>query len=240
MEEKLSGIVLGGVSFGENDKILNIFTLEKGVVSARIKGVKKAGAKLKFASEPFCFAEFIFSKRANMRTVIGASLIDSFYPVREDIVKFFCAGAVVEFIKKFYQEDMASANAFLSTAKALEKIAYGDNNPKSVLVAYLLDALKEAGFQIWLDGCFHCGCKEIVGRVFFDYRTGSFSCESCFDGTGREVNHQTFTALCLSEKGMLSDSFEGVDMALRLLDYYIKNRAEESINSLNELIKMAI
>ena len=40
MEEKMSGIVLGGISFGENDKILNIFTLEKGVVSAKIKGVK--------------------------------------------------------------------------------------------------------------------------------------------------------------------------------------------------------
>ena len=62
MEEKLSGIVLGGVNYGENDKIINVFTLEKGVVSAKIKGVKKAGAKLKFASEPFCFAEFVFFK----------------------------------------------------------------------------------------------------------------------------------------------------------------------------------
>ena len=62
MEEKLSGIVVGGVNYGESDKILNIFTLEKGMVSAKIKGVKKAGAKLKFASEPFCFAEYVFSK----------------------------------------------------------------------------------------------------------------------------------------------------------------------------------
>ncbi|MBQ0098986.1 MAG: recombination protein O N-terminal domain-containing protein, partial [Firmicutes bacterium] len=46
MEEKLSGIVVSSISYGENDKILNIFTLEKGIVSAKIKGVKKAGAKL--------------------------------------------------------------------------------------------------------------------------------------------------------------------------------------------------
>ena len=50
MEEKVSGIVLGGISYGENDKILKLFTLEKGLISAKIKGVKKAGAKLKFAS----------------------------------------------------------------------------------------------------------------------------------------------------------------------------------------------
>ena len=114
MEEKMSGIVLGGISFGENDKILKIFTLEQGVVSAKIKGVKKAGAKLKFASEPFCFAEFIFSKRGDMRTVIGASLIDSFYPVREDIVKYFASGTVLEFVKRFYKENIASKDAFFN------------------------------------------------------------------------------------------------------------------------------
>ena len=57
MEEKLCGIVLSGVNFGENDKILSIFTPDKGVVSAKIKGVKKAGAKMKFAAEPFCCAQ---------------------------------------------------------------------------------------------------------------------------------------------------------------------------------------
>ena len=53
MEEKASGIVLSAVNYGESDKILNIFTLEQGVVSAKIKGVKKAGAKLRFSAEPF-------------------------------------------------------------------------------------------------------------------------------------------------------------------------------------------
>lgn len=238
MEEKMSGIVLGGISFGENDKILSIFTLEQGVISARIKGVKKAGAKLKFASEPFCFVEFIFSKKGEMRTVIGASLIDSFYPVREDIVKYFCAGAVVEFIKKFYRQDIVSSDAFLLTVKALENIAYGNGNPKSVLVTFLVDALKDSGFALTLNRCLRCGCENIDGRVFFDYRTGAFFCEKCFDGTGREVSLLTFSALCRSTKGELDDAYDGTDKALRLLDYYIKNRAEENIISLKELTNL--
>jgi len=92
MEEKSSGIVVSSVSYGENDKILNIFTLDKGMISARIKGVKKAGAKLKFASEPFCFSEYVFLKSGEKRTVISASLIDSFYPIRESVEKFYSAG----------------------------------------------------------------------------------------------------------------------------------------------------
>ena len=237
MEEKISGIVLGGIAFGENDKILNIFTLDHGLISAKIKGVKKAGAKLKFASEPFCFAEFIFSKKGELRTVIGASLIDSFYPVREDIYKYFCAGTVIEFIKRFYREEMDTAEAFLLVVSALKRIAYGDGNPKSALVTFLLSALKESGYGLHLNDCANCQ-KEIVGRVYFDYRSGAFKCEKCFDGTGREISPQTLTALKKAEQGELDDNFLGTEKALKLLDYYIQNRTDERINALKELLKI--
>lgn len=236
MEEKLNGIVLGGVSYGENDKILNVFTLEKGVVCARIKGVKKAGAKLKFAAEPFCFAEFIFSKTADKRTVIGATLIDSFYPVRENVQKYFCAGAVVEFVKKFYKEEMVDEHEFLLTISALKEIAYTDNH-LSALVKFLIFALKNVGFSLSLENCFNCK-NEINGRTFFDYRNGAFLCENCFDGAGREINYITLEALCLAEKGQLLDSHEGTKKAIRLLEYYLSNRLEEQLNSIKELINI--
>ena len=67
--EKLSGIVLGGVSVGENDKILNVFTLQQGVVSAKIKGVKKAGANVLVAGS----AVFNKSDRAEAIRLIRES-----------------------------------------------------------------------------------------------------------------------------------------------------------------------
>ena len=237
MEEKLSGIVLGGVPFSENDKILSIFTLERGVVSAKIKGVKKAGAKLKFASEPFCFVEYIISKKGNFNTVIGASLIDSFYPIREDVVKYFCAGAVVEFVKKFYREDIVSTETFIECANALKEIAYGERNPKEALAKFLVLALETAGYALTEKCCYGCA-GEITDRVYFDYRRGAFFCEDCFDGVGREINFITYqTIKNIKEKELIVDG-QGVDKALRLLDYYIENKAEESIISLKELIKI--
>jgi len=238
MEEKMSGIVLGGISFGENDKILNVFTLEQGVVSAKMKGVKKAGAKLKFASEPFCFAEFIFSKKGEIRTVINASLIDSFYPVREDIVKYFCAGTVVEFIKRAFREDIVSPETFFAVIKTLENIAYGNGNPKSELVSFLVTALKESGYALNLNGCAKCS-KDVGLRVFFDYRSGAFYCKDCFDGTGREISTLTYRALKLAESGNLTDDNEGTVKALKLLEYYLENRIDEKLNSLKELIKIS-
>ncbi|MBE7081563.1 MAG: DNA repair protein RecO [Clostridiales bacterium] len=233
MEEKQNGIVLSGINFSENDKLLNIFTLNKGVVCAKIKGVKKAGAKLKFAAEPFCFAEYIFSKSGDKRTVIGASLIDSFYPIRENIQKFFCAGTVTEFIKHFYQEEMVDEKEFMLTINALKEIAYTDDY-LSALVKFLVLALENQGFGLKLDGCFCCENK-IEKRTFFDYRNGAFICEKCFDNIGREINGITLSALIEAKDGSLTDEHQGTKKALKLLEYYIKNRTEENIKSLKEL-----
>ncbi len=236
MEEKSRGLVLNGVSYGENDKILSIFTPENGTVSAGIKGVKKAGAKLKFASEPFCFAEFVFSVKGNRKTVIGASLIDSFYPVREDIIKFFCAGTVTEFIKKFIKEEMSSPETFLLAVDTLGRIAYGGEPPKSSLVRFLLSALAQIGYGLSLNGCVRCG-DDVAGRVFFEYGSGGFSCEKCKSEYAREINGLTYRAL-LKVKNCETPSETESELALRLLDYYITKKTDERLNSLKELVKL--
>ena len=236
MEEKLTGLVLSKTDYGENDKIVKIFTLEKGTVSASLKGVKKAGAKLKFASEPFCFAEFLFSERAGRRTVIGASLNDSFYPVREDVVKFFAAGAVLEFIRRFAKEDITSPSLFFAAIESLKQIAYGDVSPRRSLCGFFVSALKTVGYAINSDGCFTCG-KELNGRVFFDAFSGGFLCEDCFNGEGREINYATYFALKKIEENNATTEEENL-FALRLLDFYIKTKTEEKLNSLQELLKM--
>ncbi len=237
MEEKLNGVVLSGVSVGECDKILNIFTLEKGTVSAKIKGVKKAGAKLKFASEPFCFAEFVFSVRGDKRTVTGASLTDSFYPLRNDVTRFYCGGAVLEYVKKFAKENIVSAELFLSVVNALKRLAYENVNPQSALVGFFLNALKISGYALNLTGCADCG-KIPNGRIYFDWSSGGFLCEDCFDGSGREINLSTFLALRTIERGEAVDDADAVK-CLKLIEFYLAVKPEETLNSLKELIKIS-
>ncbi len=234
MEEKYGGIVLSGINYGENDKILSIFTLEKGTVSANIKGVKKAGAKLKFAQEPFCFAEFIFAKKGERRTVINASLIDSFYPLREDIVKYYSASAVLEYVKKFAKEEIVSAELFTLVINSLKKMAYTSEEPTSVLTDFLIRALSLSGYALSLSGCVNCGAK-IENRVFFDSETGSFKCADCFDGKGREIKVSTHAALLSADSGITRQNAKD---ALRLLEYYIAHKADVKLASLSELDKI--
>ena len=61
MELIVNGLMLKSADYKENDKILTLLTAEKGKITAGIKGVRKAKAKLKFAAQPFCFAEYVLS-----------------------------------------------------------------------------------------------------------------------------------------------------------------------------------
>ncbi len=236
MEEKVQGIVLSGVSYGESDKILNLLTPNEGVISARIKGVKKAGAKLKFASEPFCFAEFVFLKNGEKRTVKSASLIDSFYPVREELVKFYSACVVVDFAKHMFRVEVDNARCFIETANALSNIAYGDEGAKQSLLKFLIKGISEAGYGLNLNGCLKCGKVDML-RPYFDAGRGGFICEECYEKDGREINASTLDALRRASRGENITSVQA-DFGLRFMNYYLGFVAEEKFLALKELIKL--
>jgi recombinational DNA repair protein (RecF pathway) len=104
------------------------------------------------------------------------------------------------------------------------------------LIRYLAKALKESGYSLHVDGRCECG-NEIEGRTFFDYRSGAFFCEKCFDGVGREINNKTLKALIKVMAGE-AEEYQNKVKVIKLLDYYIENRVEESLSSLKELIKI--
>ena len=133
---------------------------------------------------------------------------------------------------------MVDEQEFFLAVNALKDIAYTDNH-LSALVKFLIFALKNFGYSLELSGCFNCQ-TDIKGRTFFDYRNGAFLCEDCIEEGCREINGITLLALQKAEKNELDDNHQGTKKALKLLEYYILNRAEESLNSLSELNKICL
>ena len=65
----VTAVVLNSIDYKEKDKLVKLFTAETGVISAVLKGVKSANSKLKFACQPFCFAEFELVKKGEFYTI---------------------------------------------------------------------------------------------------------------------------------------------------------------------------
>lgn len=238
MEIKVNALMLRAVDYNENDKILTLLTAEYGKISAGIKGVKKAGAKLKFAAQPFCFAEYVLSKNGDKYTVINCSECESFYDLRTDVNKFYAASAVLEATLALTFEGGECSEIFYESVKTLTKMCNG--NEGLALVEFLLFALEKSGYAISADNCVVCGAPLTEADTMrFDFDTGAFTCYDCGNGAG--VSRVTYNLLRKFSNKSYDESFitpDGEKRALKLIKTYFTYKTENPLKSLSEYVRL--
>ena len=175
-EKIIDAIVLKTQDFKDNDKIVYLFSPAEGKLSAVLKGVKKASAKLKFAGEPFCFAEFCCVKRGDMYTITNAYQKESFFEIRQDITTFYCGASALEIVSAFGAEGFANPSLFVSLIKTLELLVQGVS-PKKVLAHFVLCVLDNFGQKPCFERCVECGQKVTDAKFCFDQ--GGVVCKNC-------------------------------------------------------------
>ncbi len=238
MEIKLNALMIRAVDYGENDKILTLLSAEEGKISAGIKGVKKPNAKLRFAAQPFCFAEYILARRGDKYTVINCSECESFYDLRTDINKFYAASAVCEAAGALTYEGGECPQLFSEAVGTLAAMCTGDES--AALIKFLVAALRLSGYGLTADSCPECG-KSLVGadRMRFDMDTGSFTCAECGNGAG--ASRVTYNVLRKTDGKSYEEDFitaDGEKRALRLLREYYAYKLGCAFNSLSEYIRL--
>lgn len=237
MELIVNAVMLRAVDYNENDKILTLLTAENGKISAGIKGVKKAAAKLKFAAQPFCFAEYVLARRGDKYTVINATECESFYDLRTDIGKFYAASAAIEAADALSYEGDEFRELFYSLVDTLSKISVGDENTH--LISFLLYALRQAGYGINAENCAECGSPLIeADKLRFDMNTGSFTCYGC---AGVGASRVTYNVIRKAEGKSYDAQFitpDGEKRALRLIREYVSFKLNTAFKSLSEYIRL--
>ena len=189
MEFKTDALLLRAADYGENDKMATLLTAERGKIGAALKGVKKANAKLKFAAQPFCFAEYVLAEKSGRHTVISASLHDGFFPLREDIGKYYAAAVVCEACDKLMYEEMPGGELLVAAVTALTEMC--GEETAFPLIKFLLTALRLSGYPLRAElsaaGAKSLAVPErentreagerVLSSLFFDLERGAFSLE---------------------------------------------------------------
>lgn len=178
MELKVKAIVISSKDSGDKDKVVTLFCLEKGILQAKLKSVKAANAKLKFAKEPFCFAEFILTSKNGFFTVVSAESIDTFYSISQNYQKFIEGAEILKIVKQIALDGTENNKLFVDTLQSLKILAYDDVQQNLVLVKFLLNLFYNEGYEISHYKCTNCGCKLGESR-FLDLTSGEVVCASC-------------------------------------------------------------
>jgi len=121
-DSKVRGIVLKSSDYKDDDKLIRLYTLEQGKIGAVMRGVKKAKAKLKIASQLFCFGEYLLSGRGSLPTVTGCAVEESFFSLSSDPDKFAAAASVMEIMDKALPDNESNPPVFVQVLKSMKEL----------------------------------------------------------------------------------------------------------------------
>ena len=237
MEWKTDALMLGGIDYKDHDKLLTLFTADKGIICAGIKGVRKPKAKLSFAAQPFAFAEYVLVEKGEHHTVKSAYLYDGFYPLRQDVERYYAANGIFAVCKAVAPDGEQLHSLFVATVQALKELAYADAEPIETLVGYMLTAAGEAGYFLDLDGCGICGA-EIEGEPYFDFDAGHFTCKECSVGSRASVSTYHVLRKCAGAAYDESKTQGGKKRALRLMKAFLEGKTETELACIGELLQL--
>ncbi len=238
MEVKTDAIVLRAIDYLENDKILTLFSPTLGRITAGAKGVKKPKAKLNFACQPFCFAEYVLAEKGGRYTLTGAYLHEGFFPLRYDVVRFYAACAMAEVCLHVLYEEERQEGLFIALVEGLKGLALSEEDEAETVISFILVALRESGYPVDLtlleeqDG-------DIGEGLWFDFADGRFT---SFDDAerGERASLSTYHTLrkCAGYSYDEKATKGGKKRALRLMRAFLADKTEEEYESLAQLVRL--
>jgi DNA repair protein RecO (recombination protein O) len=194
---KTDAVVLRSFRFGEADRVLHLYTLDRGRVGAVAKGVRKTKSRFGARLEPLSHVELLLHQGSGeLHTVTGASLVDPHRPAREDPYRLSVGLVGAEAMLRLFVEQERNERAFEAIVRFLSVL---DTVPAGLRGRAALDPLALA-FQLkllWLSGylpqleaCVECA--EEGGLVGYLPSAGGAVCASCAPSETVELSPEGF------------------------------------------------
>lgn len=238
MEIKTEAIVLQAIDYKDNDKLLTLFSPSLGKITAGIRGVKKPKAKLAFAAQPFCFAEYILAEKGGRYTVTSAYLHESFFALRCDLVRFYAACAMAEICLSILYENEEYEGLFVALIEGLKALALTEDDCAEAVLTFAVVALRESGYPLDLSFFEECG-GDIGQKLWFDFADGKFTTfDRCTQGERASVSTYHTLRKCAGLTYTDDALAGGRKRALRLIRAYLSEKTEGKLDNLGELIRL--
>jgi DNA repair protein RecO (recombination protein O) len=185
---KTEAVVLRSIRYGEADRVLHLYTLERGRVGAIAKGARKTKSRFGARLEPFSHVELLLHEgRGELHTVTGADLVRPHDSSRSDGYRMAVGHVGLEAMLRLFIEGDENQRAFYALTRFLDLLDDVDaalparpaHDP--LVLSFQLKLLWLAGYLPHLTGCASCG--EETALVGFSAQAGGGVCAACEAGS---------------------------------------------------------
>jgi len=176
---KLRAVILRTVDYGERDRVVTLFSRDRGKLSAFARGARSSRRRFGGTLEPFTLVAAELTERAgDLWGLEDASVERGFGNVRGDLARIACASYAVELARELVRDAEPHEDLFDALVAYLALLDDGPARPWD-LRRFELDALRAAGLQPALETCARCGRPAGEGPCPFDPAQGGVLCPAC-------------------------------------------------------------
>jgi DNA repair protein RecO (recombination protein O) len=184
---KTEAVVLRSLRFGEADRILHVYTLERGRLGAIAKGARKTKSRFGGRLEPLSHVELLLHVGSGeLATVTGVDLVRPHALTREDPYRLAVGLIGAEAMLRLFPEQERSDQAFVALIRFLDLLdelprASGRPELAPLGLAFQLKLLWVAGYLPHLSSCAECGNDGPFAG--FSAGSGGVVCRPCAAST---------------------------------------------------------
>ena len=184
---KTEAVVLRSLRLGEADRILHLYTAERGRVSAIAKGIRKTKSRYGARLEPLSHVAIqLHQGTGELQTVTGADLISPHSAVRDQTYRLNVGLIGAEAMLRLFTEQEKNERAFTALVKFLEALEETDMRTSrpavdALALSFQLKLLWLSGYLPHLTSCAECGAAG-VPLVGYSPKAGGAVCRACAQG----------------------------------------------------------
>jgi DNA repair protein RecO (recombination protein O) len=195
---KTEAIVLRSIRYAEADRVLHLYTPDRGRVGAMAKGVRRVGSRVGGRLEPLSRVQLVLHQgRGELCTVSQADTLHAHASLRERRASLERATQACEAVLRLLDSTEANPPAYNLLCHELGLLdASADAAGRAQALTFRLKLLLAAGFAPELASCAACGEAEHLGA--FSPSAGGVVCASCEAGSfplGEEAHRFLVAAL---------------------------------------------
>ena len=220
---KTEAIVLRSIRYGEADRILHLYTAERGRVNAIAKGSRRPKSRFGGRLEPFFRLDLMLHEgRSELCTVTGAHTVDGYPALRSDGAAIGSAARACDAVLRLLDSNEPNRPAYNLLCRYLslvdsEAAAGGADSARAraVGLAFRLKLALAAGFSPELASCARCGERD--GLAAFSGAAGGVVCHSC-EGGGFALSRDAHQFMLAALGRPIAELPPATERALRQVD----------------------
>ncbi len=229
------GIVIRKKDFGEADKILTLYTRDRGRVTAFAPGARKVTSRKASATELFTHGVYFFSEGKNMDVITESEVLNSFYPLRDDLPKAALAFYLAELLDFLLPEGQPNYPVYRLFLESVSLLSRAKRRHELWVRAFEIKALSQLGYGPELFQCAHC-TAPLSAEKYFQAPSGGTVCRDCFED-GILLNEEQLlflrdlSRLNWNELSRLRFEDHHLYDAEKILGYYLREVLEKELST---------